>query len=66
MSTGPFLAHGGAAGAALEVTFLLLPVALFAFFSWRSSRRARRSETGSEEASDGGAGAGVDDEKETP
>lgn len=62
MTTGQFLAHGGAAGAALEVTFLLLPVALFAFFSWRSSRRARRYEAGSDDPPGGNIDGGVDDE----
>ena len=58
------LAHGGTAGAALEVAFLLLPVALFALFSWRSSRR-QSSEATPDERSHGAEGdVEPDDHKE--
>ena len=38
------LAHGGAAGAVAEATFLALPVVLFFLLSRWSKRRARHAE----------------------
>jgi hypothetical protein len=33
------LAHGGAAGAALEIAFLLVPVVIFVVLAWWSKRK---------------------------
>ncbi len=45
MPATAILAHGGGAGAALEVGFVLVPVAIFAVLS-RISRRRREQEEG--------------------
>ncbi len=38
------LAHGGAAGAALEIGFIVLPILIFAVLAVLSKRRAAREE----------------------
>lgn len=38
------LAHGGTGGLALEITFILLPFAIFAYMAWRTGRKRKQGE----------------------
>ena len=56
------LAHGGAAGAAAEAAFILVPMAVFAWLA-RVSRKRREAEEA--EADEGGADEGGADTEST-
>ena len=44
MSELAILAHGGAAGAAIEIGFVLIPVLIFAVLAWWSKRKQEPGE----------------------
>lgn len=49
-TSGALLAHGGTGGALLEVGFVLVPIAIFAFMAvWTGRKRKREEAEGGQE-----------------
>ncbi|MFN2504908.1 MAG: hypothetical protein ABR540_11915 [Acidimicrobiales bacterium] len=65
MSIAALLAHGGAAGAAFEISFILVPVIIFAVLARWSKRKMDREaaeEAGEVEEGEEAEGAVADDD----